>query len=229
MIYSLSVCLKSDTSFGRGDGVPGLVDLEIEHDAAGCPEIGGRRLKGLLVEERANLEYVLGPARWQTWASVADELFGRSGATEAGYAHMHVGTAALPAPLRAALHAQVQAMALRRDEVLAALTTIRRQTALDARSGAPEHGSLRAVRVLLRETQLVAPLEFSAPPSEAALALLAACVLAMRRGGSGRNRGRGRLQLLLHQAPPTDLQAPEAAQFTRTCFDHFSRLLREAA
>lgn len=229
MIYYLSVLTRSDTSFGRGDGLPGMIDSEIDHDTYGCPELGGRRLKGLLVEERANLEFALGPQRWQPWALVAERLFGRSGATNDGYARLHVGTATLPTPLRDALHAQVATGALTREEVLAALTTIRRQTAVDPSSGAPEIGSLRAARVLLRDTPLIAPLEFSAAPSDAELALLAACALAVRRGGSRRNRGRGRIDLLLHREPPSDLADPQAAIFTHDYFQKFTRLLREVA
>lgn len=229
MTYYLSVQTRSDASFGHGDGVPGLIDSEIDHDTYGCPEIGGRRLKGLLVEERANLEFALGQRRWARWIPVAERLFGRSGATSAGYAHLHVGAATLPAPLRDALHAQVRAKALTRNEVLAALTTIRRQTAVDPRSGAPEHGSLRSARVLLRDTPLIAHLEFSAAPTENDLALLAACALSVRRGGGGRNRGRGRIDLLLHHAPPGDLANRQAAVFTQECFQTFARLLREVA
>lgn len=229
MTYYLSVLTRSDASFGRGDGVPGLIDSEIDHDDCGCPELGGRRLKGLLVEERANLEYALGLRRWARWAPVSERLFGRSGATSDGYARMHVGAATLPAPLREALHAQVVAKALSREEVLAALTTIRRQTALDPRSGSPEIGSLRSARVLLRDTPLIARLEFSVEPADEDLALLAACALAVRRGGGGRNRGRGRIDLLLHREPPENLAAPHAATFTQECFQEFARLLREVA
>lgn len=61
-------------------------------------------------------------------------------------------------------------------------------------TGVPlEHG-LRTVRVILRGTPFEAYLDFSAPPSQDDLALLAACVKAFRRAGTGRNRGRGRLK-----------------------------------
>lgn len=229
MIYYLSVQPRSDASFGRGDGVPGLIDSELAHDEAGCPELGGRRLKGLLVEERANLEFALGPARWKRWAPASERLFGRSGATSDGYTRLHIDTATLPAAIHDALRAHVASGTLSRDEVLAAFSTIRRQTAVDPASGAPEYGSLRSVRVLLRGTPLIARLEFAQAPADDDLALLAACALAVRRGGGGRNRGRGRIDLLLHRYPPEQLDGPEAAAFTQNYFQIFARLLREAA
>jgi hypothetical protein len=90
---------------------------------------------------------------------------------------------------------------------------------------------LRASRALLRATPLVAQLEFSEPPTPDDLALLAACALAVRRGGSMRNRGRGRIDLLLHQEAPDELdfRHDAAAQFTRERFEDFARCLREAA
>jgi hypothetical protein len=230
MIYYISIWVKSAASFGAGEGIPGFVDVEIDHDACGCPELGGRRLKGLLAEECANLRYALGSERWKQWVGAAEELFGRSGATDTGYARLHVGSATLPSPLRDALHAKVQAQPqqLTREAVLAAFTTLRRQTAVDPQSGAPEIGSLRTVRVLLRETPLIAQLEFSTPPGQETLSLLAACALLVRRGGSVRNRGRGRMSLLLHETLPTYLTLPNAAVYTKTLFEQFAQKLKVA-
>ena len=60
MKLALTIELLTDTTFGRGDGVAGLVDEEVEHDSqTGLPIIRGRTLKGLLVEECANLLYAL--------------------------------------------------------------------------------------------------------------------------------------------------------------------------
>lgn len=278
MNYYLTLTLRSDASFGSGDAVPGLVDLEIDHDEAGCPQIGGRALKGLLREEAAQLRYALGPRWGNELAAAARRLFGDSGATGEGEAQLRVGPATLPPDLRVALHAEVRrsnsesvkSPGLTREQVLRSLTTIRRQTAVDVQSGAPEEGSLRAIRVLLRDTPLIATLYL--PPAatveteepegattvgdeepegaatvgdeepegaataenkepegvadeaetiSADLALLAACALCVRRGGSGRNRGRGRMSLLLHKAVPDDY---DDEAFTRLCFKRFAVL-----
>ncbi|WP_205703976.1 hypothetical protein [Candidatus Chloroploca sp. Khr17] len=221
-VYYLSIALASEATFGRGDGVPGLVDREIDHDEAGCPLLGGRALKGLLLEEAVNLRFALGEERWQPWTAASTWLFGVSGATTTGTAQVHIGPALLPPALRAALHAQVRAGEMRREDVLDALTSLRRQTAVNAATGAPEQGSLRTMRVLLRDTPLIARLDCATPPDADALALLAACVLAVRRGGTGRNRGRGRLQMLLHADLPA---AYTDATFTKTQVAHFAHKL----
>lgn len=221
--YYLTMALQSDATFGRGEGVAGLVDVEIKHDQAGLPFVSGRTLKGLLVEEWANLRFALygrrdakaeppppfdEPARW---------LFGVSGATRGDtLSQMHIGPAQLPPDLRAAI---LEEGRLTPQQVLASLTTIRRQTSIDARDGAPEAASLRAMRALIRGTTLIARLDFIEEPDERALALLAACALAVRRGGSGRNRGRGHLSMLLHASIPADYSD---ATFTRACFQRFA-------
>jgi hypothetical protein len=220
--YYLTVQIRSDATFGRGAGLAGLVDVEIEHDQYGCPFIGGRALKGLLVEEWVNLRFALGDATWDdegTW------LFGTSGDA---HAHVHVGAATLPPDLHSSIRSDVTSKParLQPQDVLASLTAIRRQTAMDAKTGAPEDASLRAMRVLLRETDLIAQLNFDAEfeNKERTLGLLAACALAVRRGGTGRNRGRGRLALLLHETEPVDYRD---ADFTRACFDAFAHEVRQ--
>jgi hypothetical protein len=55
----LDIRLLSDGAFGRGEGVAGLVDSEVEHEPSELPFIRGRVLKGLLVEECANLLFAL--------------------------------------------------------------------------------------------------------------------------------------------------------------------------
>lgn len=60
-------------------------------------------------------------------------------------------------------------------------------------SGVAKPQSLRTVRVILRQTPFEATLHFAEEPTEDNLALLAACVKAFRRAGTGVTRGRGRL------------------------------------
>lgn len=219
MRYYITVQLKSDATFSRGEGVAGLVDVEIGHDKAGCPFIGGRVLKGLLVEEWVNLRFALGKAV-STWHPVAETLFGRIGATKRGTAKMHVGAATLPPSLLHSLHQQVEQNTLTATEILESLTIIRRQTSVDATTGAPEKGSLRAMRALIRQTPLIATVDFDEKPDEQALALLTACLLAVRRGGVARNRGRGRLSLLLHDRLPSNYQDKS---FTQQYFASFAK------
>jgi len=217
---ALHLSLKSDASFGRGDGLAGLVDAEVQHDDYGFPYIGGRVLKGLLVEECANLLFALScmkkSAEWlEEWIAAADALFGTPGSGIDEFARLRIGQGELPVDFR---HAAVQAYAGKQPEqmradILPALTAIRRQTAVDAVTGAPKKETLRITRVVLRDTSFVASVaiepdvDIESKTDQRILGLLAACVLALRRGGSDRNRGRGELvaRLLDGEDDVTDL------------------------
>jgi hypothetical protein len=197
---SLEITLLSDTTFGRGDGVVGLVDEEIEHDAqTGLPIIRGRTLKGLLVEACADILYALGNP--EAWTKEAEWLFGKSGSDLSSQAHMRIGRAELPSDLVRHVKHEIKKDKLTATQVLESLTSIRRQTAVDeGRFGVPQDRSLRSARVLMRGLTLTAPLSFDQTPTERQLALLAACAAGVKRGGSGRNRGRGRLHIALKGA-----------------------------
>jgi hypothetical protein len=52
--------------------------------------------------------------------------------------------------------------------------------------------------VILRETPFESKLLFSKSPSDRDLALLAACIKAFRRAGTGRNRGKGEISAKLY-------------------------------
>jgi CRISPR/Cas system CSM-associated protein Csm3 (group 7 of RAMP superfamily) len=220
----LRFTLLSDATFGRGDGVAGLVDEEIEHDTfTGLPYLRGRTLKGLLVEECANILYALrsNPA-YDLLHQAARDLFGNPGSTLDDDGLLHIGHAQLPQTLRDAIAVDVRAGRLSANDILESLTAIRRQTAVD-KNGAPERESLRAMRVLLRDLPLQADLTSEASLDEHHLAMLVACALGLRRAGVGRNRGRGRLgKMELH-----DLSIAEGeTNITQKAFDKFANLVR---
>ena len=212
--YQLRLTLLSDATFGRGDGVAGLVDAEVQHDDVGLPFLAGRTLKGLLGAECADIVFALEkvkPDDKARWLAVSERLFGRSGAALDGEAILHVGTARLPEDLRLALRQDIQAGRLTPSDVLDTVTDLRRQTAIDA-WGVPQENTLRTMRFILRKTEFWAPLAFVAEAQPDDLALLAACVKALRRAGTARNRGRGRLRAeLLSESgkPVTDAMFAE--------------------
>lgn len=190
--------LESDATFGRGDGIPGLIDRDVALDEYGCPYLHGRTLKGLLGESCADLLFALehhpGKADWK---AAADALLGIPGSRkEQGI--LRVGHAQLPAALYATIRKEVERSekGWTRQEVTASLTTIRRQTALEI-NGAPDQHTLRSIRVILRETRFEAQLTFMRTPELHEQALLSACVKGLRRAGIARNRGRGRIDAWL--------------------------------
>lgn len=213
MSYQLTFTLKSDATFGRGDGVAGLVDAEVQHDEYGLPYFGGRALKGLLVEACADLLFVLkNSARWE---QAARNLFGYPGSDTDTQGWLRVGNASLPDELHAVIRNGIERKELTREQVLDSLTTIRRQTAVNVKTGAPQKETLRSMRVIVREIPFVARLDFSQLPGNDELALLSACIKAVRRIGTGRNRGRGEVAAHLldtQNAEVTDLHFERFAQ-----------------
>lgn len=211
---TLKIDLLSDTAFGRGDGVAGLVDSEVQHDSFGFPYLSGKTLKGLLMAEGAEVLGALQAAKPAVYVKMlksASFLFGDPGSgLEQG--KMHVSNAQLPEDFRAAIARQEPVLPA--DEILQAFTTLRRQTAMDA-SGAPKRNSLRTQRVIIRGTPFDARLDFLEPPPDSAIAFLSACVLAFRRAGSHRHRGLGRIQAHLLNTSGEDITDTQFAEFER--------------
>ena len=217
MTYEIRFTLQSDATFAGAAGVAGLVDTEVEYDAeTGLPFLRGRTLKGLLVEECANILFALeqqGSSVVKPFQAAAKFLFGEAGGTQQGIAKTHIGDALLPEVLRNAVKADLKSQTqLSPADILESLTAIRRQTAI-SEDGVPETGSLRSARVVLRQTSFAAQVDFEEEPCPDTLALLAACVLAFRRAGTSRNRGRGRLAARLHDEQGQDVTETRIEQF----------------
>jgi CRISPR/Cas system CSM-associated protein Csm3 (group 7 of RAMP superfamily) len=203
--YKLKIKLLSDTTFGRGDGVAGIVDQEVEHDPYGLPYLRGRTLKGLLSEECDNLIYTLSDNK-EYWQKVSSSLFGKTGSGLDIMAAVHIGNAQLPLDLQQAVALAIQAKELTSQQVLSSLTSIRKQTAIDSKTGVADEGSLRSARVVLRESEFVSDLFFEAQIiEEDMLTLLAVGALSLRHLGSGRNRGRGYVRCTLLSAEDKDI------------------------
>jgi hypothetical protein len=183
---------KSDALPGRGEGVAGYVDAEVQHDQYGCPYLNGRSLKGLLQEECSNLLFNLkySPPAVQA----AQSLFGEAGSAYEGVSIMHVGQATLPPDLLEVIKIGIKRGDFTREQILSSMTTIRRMTAMDYERMAPRDKSLRTIRLIRRDLILTAPLSFSTTLNPGQTTLLSACTAALRRVGSGRNRGHGRLE-----------------------------------
>lgn len=194
----LKFTTESDAAFGRGDGVAGVVDSEVQHDKYGIPFMGGRTLKGMLGEECANILFSLemqnNDATFKKFNAAAARLFGLPGSSNNEKSILHVADAQIPDDVRAVLIKEVKNNKLMPQQVLAAFCAIRRQTAIDPKTSAPKKGSLYNVRVILRETPFESELSFIQDSCNDDLALLSACIKAFRRAGTDRNRGKGKIK-----------------------------------
>ena len=147
------------------------------------------------------------------------DSFGTGGSTLNEGAALHFGHAQLPDSVRDIVRTSLRdkSRRLTRQDVLTSLTAVRRQTAVNG-DGLPHDGSLRSMRVILRQTVFTA--ELNGPQLEKEeVALLAASVLALRRAGTGRNRGRGKLE--------ADLLDDQGNSILQTEYDTFVSLIPE--
>jgi hypothetical protein len=189
----LTVELLSDTTFGRGEGTAGAVDVEVDHDAFGLPFVHGTVLRGLLRDAWLSMR-----RQFPELAEAARQVLGTDGDL-ADSAILRVGVGRLPEEVRAWVRYAVERAEepLRPEQVLQTLTAVRRQTAQSRLTGAAEETSPRSSRVVLRGLTFEAPLTWLAAPGPQHLQCLALCALAVRHAGLGRNRGRGFVRLAL--------------------------------
>jgi hypothetical protein len=191
----LTVELLSDTTFGRGEGTAGEVDVEVEHDALGVPFVGGKTLHGLLRDAWLSMMHA-----FPRMDSAASRVLGRPRELRES-SILRVGDAVVDGItrdwIRAAVTRNPKEQRLRPYDVLRAFTEVRRQTALGRETGAPARGTHRAVRVVVRGVTLEAPLTWLTTPDDDALRCLALCALGVRHAGLSRTRGRGHVRVLL--------------------------------
>lgn len=189
----LRIELLSDTTFGRGQGTPGAVDVEVEHDDHGLPMLGGKALRGLLRDSWLSMQ-----EHFPDLQQAARRVLGPHADMEET-AVLRIGDAMLEESARAFFVAAVERShhPLAPETVLAALTEIRRQTAEERATGAPARTTLRSSRVAMRGLQLEARLSWLAEPGPDDGRCLALAVLATRHGGLARNRGRGHLRITI--------------------------------
>jgi hypothetical protein len=185
--------LLSDTTFGRGEGTAGVVDVEIEHDDYGLPRLGGKSLRGLLRDSWLSMQNHFPELLAAGW-----RLLGPHGDLEET-AILRIGDAMIEDSARAFFVAAAERVhhRLPASTILDSLTDIRLQTSEERTTGAPARTTLRSTRVALRDLKLVAPLSWLAEPGREDCQCLALMTLATRHGGLGRNRGRGHLRLTL--------------------------------
>jgi hypothetical protein len=225
--YTLELDLLSDTAFGIGSGVSALINSEIQHDEKGLPTLSGRAIKGLLVNECSEILFTLPDDKRIHWEQVATNLFGQRGEMLEDVAGVFIADATMPPDLVAAVHADDS---LTRQNVLDSLTTIRRQTAMNE-LGAPEDDSLRSVRVLISDLTLYAPLSFTNEPEVNEKALLASCVMSLRRAGLNRTRGKGQIKVKITTRPLTPLEflnsQDKVNDLSPEWFEHFKQNLKQ--
>lgn len=188
----LRIELETPLCSGSGLSRPAGVDRDVVFDAFGLPWIPARRLKGLLRDALRELRVELGTLG----ASLPcdDDIFGARGAKDRGT--LALGNARLEnygkiKPWFAAFVPGNRGPD-RRTAVMDALSSVRRQTAMDRHTGAPKQDTLRATRVINPGLVFEADIHGGLPERHCWTLALAAA--ALREMGSSRARGLGRVR-----------------------------------
>lgn len=197
----LLIRLLSPVCPATGVGRPGYVDRDVVYDGEGLPELPGRRLKGLWRDAFREIRESQAISSFPI--SKEEDLFGHSGAAEPAAWRVDNARLADAGALRLWLRAMRQRVPLRREDIVARYTEIRRQTKIDRRLGRAEDETLRAVRMLKRGLEFQAAVNrvrgaWSAR-EKLALGLAAAALQAM---GSARHRGSGQVSCRLFEDTP---------------------------
>jgi hypothetical protein len=196
----LTITLCSDATFSSGEGLAGFIDTEVTFDRnTGLPYIRGSVVRGLLVEECANLLFALQQVNmYPNWLEEsAKNLFGAPGSSLEEEGILRVGNATLPSDLVVVIENAVKKKEISPTEVLESLTCVRRQTAIDNAQGVPDDSTLRVERAVARDLVFTTTLQPARPLTVKEKMLLSACARGVRRGGQGRNRGRGKVAVQL--------------------------------
>lgn len=193
----IQVELLSDTTFSRGEGLAGIVDVEVEHDDLGLPILGGKTLRGLIREGWLNMREFF-PELW----IASERIFGQE-ADVNETSILQISDAVVDSPGDDSINNWIRTVENREQDainpvaVFESLTAIRQQTSEDRRTGAPATKTLRSVRGVIRGIKLKAPLFWMETPDDDECRCLALTLLATRHAGLGRNRGRGHVRMTL--------------------------------
>jgi CRISPR/Cas system CSM-associated protein Csm3 (group 7 of RAMP superfamily) len=186
---TLVITLESDTLPGSGQGIAGLIDIDVRHDDSGLPYLHGRTVKGLLRAALSDLDEM--PGVPDAALKPAFEMLGKP--EQPGT--LHIGPATTGSDN---LRAHLKNAKISPQVALQALTRLRRQTKIDEETGAAEDHTLRTLRVLSAGLEMRAALQQPDPFTDAQKGVMAALACALRRIGTRRTRGLGCVRARLH-------------------------------
>lgn len=207
--YTLRVTLEANTLIGSGEGFGAVIDADIVFDDTGLPYIPAKRVKGCLRDsaqevcamlEKSGITSFLDLTRCgnDNRFTIVDDLFGRPG--QEAPAPLHFSSLRIEdyeanrtwLKYLASKHTNL----LSGEGILSFFTEIRPQTAIDAEGIAKEH-SLRTLRTIKKDKVFEGELQYHLEDKNAERLLGLAC-LNLRRMGTKRNRGFGKIRCEIH-------------------------------
>ena len=196
--YILQIALQSSLTSAAGEGRVGVVDRDVAFDDLGLPILPGRRLKGLWREAYRDVADA-----WKLCGKdpiPAEHIFGESGQKPGdGDACLYIANATLQeaSSLREWLKYLQHNKKLHPDDVVEHFATVRTQTAIDRRTGAPLENTLRLTRTLKANLVFRAQVRFFESPNDVLLDALALGAAALQHMGTARTRGLGKVSCRL--------------------------------
>lgn len=198
--YKLEVEIFSDTLFASAGG-GAAVDSVTAHYKNGLPYIPSKTIKGLLKESLIEVIEIMG----EDWDKEAikdsvNQLFGKEGVGNEGSLKFSNGEILG----KKAFDKEIKENELAQSEVLAYFTYIRHQTAIN-QEGVAKEGSLRTSQVLKPELKFEV---FISGIDDVNKELLEIACLNLRRAGTNRNRGFGKILCTLEVDAQSESENP---------------------
>lgn len=192
--YRIKMELQSETMFGSGQSIPGVIDTDIQYDEYGLPYMHAKTLKGHIGEQ---MRWIVDLKQMDT--AICSRLLG-SPDTEGDKTNgkLHFGNVRLSHAVEARLMAALEAGLLSKEELLESLTVSYSFTSLDDEGIAKDH-TLRRVRMLRKGLVFEADIH-AEELMEAEEGLLYAAVGALQHVGSYKSKGKGLVRCELEEA-----------------------------
>lgn len=188
----LEMHLLSDAIPGSGEGLSGIIDIDISCDEYGIPYIPAKRIKGILRESALELRHIPG-----LLGHTVEDIFGKSGASQGTDFKISDGTIrhyrVYKELLEYAAYNDRLAPLFSKEIVLDEFTYFRSRTNIDHESGSAKENTLRTSRVLKRGLTFYFQAEF---PGQHSKDIETICKVTLRFGLS-RTRGLGEIRLTL--------------------------------
>lgn len=206
--YIIKVELLSDTIFGSGQSISGIVDQDVLHDKFGFPYMKGKTIKGKIREEFTHVLKCIG--KGNTDMDIVVRFFGKpDGKSISGLLFSDLEISKNIRDILAETIKENQSE-LDSNDVLNAATSIRTFTSIDYNSGVAKTGSLRKMRVINNGLTFYSYMTSITDLSETEEGIIGSSVASLKHLGTMETRGKGYVKCSLLK---------DGIDITRECVD----------
>lgn len=190
--YIIEMKTLSDTMFGSGESIPGVIDNDIKYDDYGLPYMNAKTLKGHLREQ---MEFV--QAFNSDYKDVdIDHLLGESQYKDGNNGILKFSHVALSEAVIQILRQAVKDKRVTKEEILDALTVTYSSTKINEEGVAEDH-SLRRERMIRKGITFISPLYVDGTLTKEEKGLLETAVATLQHIGTHKSKGKGLVECYL--------------------------------